>query len=440
MIWAYDLDDFSGKFCGQGKFPLINAVKDQLNLGGGGSGDTTPSATTVSSTLKTTSTLSPSLVCTNGDGYYEDPSSGCTKYYRCVYSGTPYQKAILLSCPTGYLFDLNLKNCALANTVQCAGSVVTTTTTTTTTTLLTSIFTSSPLCKNGDGYYQDVASGCVKYYRCVFSGLSYEKVIHLTCPDGFRFDAVEITCKDPTQVTCGNLPPITTTKAPTTTVTTTNAILGVVTADMCAKLGDGYHVNVLSGCTKYYLCLFSNSSSPKLYNFTCPTGQRFDKEKRGCSLTAICDLQTTTLATTSASPIEVKCKNGPGYYANYENGCKSYYLCSIVNGTLKTYRFECAVGLRFDDTIRACSELAKCIPSSVTIQPLDPTTQETTQTNAPSKTCNETLTPNRNNGCQSFFQCDESGGTKEIFCPAGTLFDASISACNWATHVICEIS
>ena len=30
MFWALDLDDFTGTFCGQGKYPLINFVKSQL--------------------------------------------------------------------------------------------------------------------------------------------------------------------------------------------------------------------------------------------------------------------------------------------------------------------------------------------------------------------------------------------------------------------------
>ena len=30
MFWAYDLDDFDGKFCGQGPYPLMNAVKAAL--------------------------------------------------------------------------------------------------------------------------------------------------------------------------------------------------------------------------------------------------------------------------------------------------------------------------------------------------------------------------------------------------------------------------
>lgn len=30
MIWALDLDDFSGSHCGQGKYPIVGTVKEEL--------------------------------------------------------------------------------------------------------------------------------------------------------------------------------------------------------------------------------------------------------------------------------------------------------------------------------------------------------------------------------------------------------------------------
>lgn len=33
MVWTLDLDDFSGTFCGQGKYPLINTIKSGLGTG-----------------------------------------------------------------------------------------------------------------------------------------------------------------------------------------------------------------------------------------------------------------------------------------------------------------------------------------------------------------------------------------------------------------------
>lgn len=35
MFWALDFDDFNGQFCNQGKYPLVNAVKNALKGSGG---------------------------------------------------------------------------------------------------------------------------------------------------------------------------------------------------------------------------------------------------------------------------------------------------------------------------------------------------------------------------------------------------------------------
>ena len=35
MVWSLDLDDFSGTFCGQGRYPLINTIKTALGTGAG---------------------------------------------------------------------------------------------------------------------------------------------------------------------------------------------------------------------------------------------------------------------------------------------------------------------------------------------------------------------------------------------------------------------
>jgi len=60
MFWAMDLDDFSGKKCGEGKFPLINTAKDIV---GEKESSTRPSTTRTTPTATATRT-SPTTTAT----------------------------------------------------------------------------------------------------------------------------------------------------------------------------------------------------------------------------------------------------------------------------------------------------------------------------------------------------------------------------------------
>ena len=44
MIWALDLDDFKGQFCGCGKYPLLTAINRVLRNYSGGSSQCNPGA------------------------------------------------------------------------------------------------------------------------------------------------------------------------------------------------------------------------------------------------------------------------------------------------------------------------------------------------------------------------------------------------------------
>ncbi|KAI8494146.1 Endochitinase 1 [Branchiostoma belcheri] len=96
MVWAYDIDDFSGSSCGQGPYPLMNAIK---NLLGGLSGGIPPNPVTEVPNLVPTQapivvvTEAPVVVDQGGlvavtchgkpDGFYADPTD-CNKYYQCA--------------------------------------------------------------------------------------------------------------------------------------------------------------------------------------------------------------------------------------------------------------------------------------------------------------------------------------------------------------------
>ena len=75
------------------------------------------------------------FVC-QSDGFF--PSSDCTGFYRCVYTGTPYAQQYYFDCPAGLLFDAGLSVCNWASQVNCINNQQETTSTSTTSTSTTS--------------------------------------------------------------------------------------------------------------------------------------------------------------------------------------------------------------------------------------------------------------------------------------------------------------
>ena len=131
MFWALDLDDFSGDFCGQGKYPLINYVKQQLNDGSIGfstfkTSTTTPytgssrssSSTTTSTVIRTSTTADPNEKCQK-DGYFPDKTTNCQSYYVCNFTGTIWATITYHNCPGGLLFDVTHTACNFPQQVQC---------------------------------------------------------------------------------------------------------------------------------------------------------------------------------------------------------------------------------------------------------------------------------------------------------------------------------
>uniref|UniRef100_A0A8D1U2G5 chitinase n=1 Tax=Sus scrofa TaxID=9823 RepID=A0A8D1U2G5_PIG len=117
MVWAIDLDDFSGSFCNEGKYPLISKLKSLLGLssgscssvhqpprpesggdggsgGGGGEGGGDGGSG------------GDDGFCTGkADGIYSDPKDS-TKYYQCAGGRTFH-----FQCAQGLVFDENCKCC-----------------------------------------------------------------------------------------------------------------------------------------------------------------------------------------------------------------------------------------------------------------------------------------------------------------------------------------
>ncbi|KAA0707726.1 Contactin-2 Axonal glycoprotein TAG-1 [Triplophysa tibetana] len=92
FVWALDLDDFTGQFCGQGKYPLMSHLRNLLNIEVPPQPPTPPPQPGQTSTKTTTTTTNPSgsgFCKGKPDGLYTYPSDP-TKYYQCA-GGTTWR-------------------------------------------------------------------------------------------------------------------------------------------------------------------------------------------------------------------------------------------------------------------------------------------------------------------------------------------------------------
>lgn len=97
-FWSLDLDDFSGEWCSQGKYPLFTtAIQEFLN----------PSE---SSDIHKVDDVQVQVGCRQNQGYFVNKSTQCKNYYVCYETQNQFE-AIELACQDGLRFDLKKKIC-----------------------------------------------------------------------------------------------------------------------------------------------------------------------------------------------------------------------------------------------------------------------------------------------------------------------------------------
>jgi len=115
MWWAIDLDDFTGSFCGQGKYPLMTAAKNYWHNGyttTTGKPISTQSTSTSGTGTGTTRTTSPGGDCISGQ-FYPHPEL-CDHYYLCDNGAN-----VDFTCPPGLYWDTTQQLCDFSNKVDC---------------------------------------------------------------------------------------------------------------------------------------------------------------------------------------------------------------------------------------------------------------------------------------------------------------------------------
>uniref|UniRef100_A0A4W2G3H1 Acidic mammalian chitinase n=1 Tax=Bos indicus x Bos taurus TaxID=30522 RepID=A0A4W2G3H1_BOBOX len=112
MVWAIDLDDFTGTFCNQGKFPLINTLKDALGLKSAPCNASTQSSEPNSSPGNESGSGNKSS-SSEGRGYCAGKADGLypvadnrNAFWNCV-NGITYKQ----NCLTGLVFDTSCHCC-----------------------------------------------------------------------------------------------------------------------------------------------------------------------------------------------------------------------------------------------------------------------------------------------------------------------------------------
>uniref|UniRef100_A0A8C5DAS6 chitinase n=1 Tax=Gouania willdenowi TaxID=441366 RepID=A0A8C5DAS6_GOUWI len=111
FVWALDLDDFGGRFCGQGNHPLLSHLRRLLDIDFPEMPSTTtpkPGVTTTPKpTITSTTTPVPGSGFCNGkpDGIYSNPED-ITSFYMCA-GGITH----LRYCGSGSVFNDNCKCC-----------------------------------------------------------------------------------------------------------------------------------------------------------------------------------------------------------------------------------------------------------------------------------------------------------------------------------------
>ncbi|MBN3303339.1 CHIA chitinase, partial [Amia calva] len=117
FVWALDLDDFAGQFCGEGPYPLISHLRSLLNLQPTlppgattttqvpGTTNTTKTSTSTTTTTTTTTKPSSGFCAGKPDGLYPNKDDR-NAFYSCTHGRTYLQR-----CSAGLVFNDQCKCC-----------------------------------------------------------------------------------------------------------------------------------------------------------------------------------------------------------------------------------------------------------------------------------------------------------------------------------------
>ncbi|KAH3890722.1 chitin-binding domain protein cbd-1-like isoform X3 [Dreissena polymorpha] len=101
----------------------------------------------------------------------------------------------------------------------------------------------------------------------------------------------------------------------------------------------------------------------------------------------------------------------------YETGCRSYAVCTGSKVTI----VECPEHKVYNNQTGRCDNVTNVAP------PCGLMVDCSTQTDG--------RYPDTSNNCQSWYTCNDKKFLGHNFCPEGTVFDSTLSTCNWKDAV-----
>jgi hypothetical protein len=212
MFWAVDLDDFSGKFCNYGEYPLINSVKFHIKSSQNKVQTSTHSnlqsnigISNSFQQIHTTTKLQPYHSVSSNSYQIQETTKSPSLYssYTQFSSTAPYTTPLQssyninsnLNPPSSNLnipLDISIQN--YQNSVPVYNNYN-----------FNSVFSNldyeligsgqatNQICKK-DGLFADRSTGCSLFYQCVYSNTMFAKQYRFKCPENTIFNQNHLVC------------------------------------------------------------------------------------------------------------------------------------------------------------------------------------------------------------------------------------------------------
>jgi len=186
-------------------------------------------------------------------------------------------------------------------------------------------------------------------------------------------------------------------------------------------------------CKSYFSC---TNGKPEMSTLThCPDGELFDEMSGTCKEASqiTCSESVTAGMASIQEQYDPDCSTSAGWKAGPD--CMSYFRCH--GGELVSSIIECSPGTLYDITLSSCRDASQIICSETLSPTASPVIQEQYDPD-----CSISLAgANAGPDCKSYFRClDGELVSPLIECPPGTLYDETLSMCNFAGGVKCTFT